>query len=104
MTSFPTDGNSHAGRPLELDDDTDAMRQGLVDRVRKNLALIAHPSMEWLKPRTAPDGARVLDVLIIRAGQSDLATTFGLKRWRVDNVRVIYKAPRGLAGPHRTYA
>ena len=91
-------------RPLELDGDTHARLQRLVVRVRQDLALISHPSMEWLKPRTASDGSQALDVLIVGAGQSGLATAFGLKRWRVDNVRVIDKAPRGLEGPWRTYA
>lgn len=73
-------------------------------RVRDDLSLIAHPRMSWLTPRCAPDGAKALDVLIAGGGQSGIATAFGLKRWRVDNILVVDKAPRGLEGPWRTYA
>ena len=90
--------------PLELDDDANSSLRRLADQVRQDLALIGHPRMEWLKPRTAPDGSQVLDVLIVGGGQSGIATAFGLKRWKVDNVRVVDKAPRGLEGPWRTYA
>jgi FAD-dependent urate hydroxylase len=73
-------------------------------RVRRDLALIAHPRMSWLVPRTMPDGTNVLDVLIIGAGQSGIVTAFGLKRARVDNILVLDAAARGKEGPWRTYA
>jgi FAD-dependent urate hydroxylase len=73
-------------------------------RVRDDLDLIAHPRMPWLSPRCAPDGSKALDVLIVGGGQSGVAMAFGLKRWRVDNILVVDKAPRGLEGPWRTYA
>lgn len=76
----------------------------LEERVRSDLALIAHPRMPWLTPRRAPDGSDALDVLIVGAGQSGAATAFGLKRWCVDNVLVVDKARRGEEGPWRTYA
>ncbi len=73
-------------------------------QVRQDLAVISHPRMEWLTPRIAPDGSQALDVLIVGGGQSGVATAFGLKRWRVDNVLVVDKAARGREGPWRTYA
>lgn len=73
-------------------------------RVRQDLELIAHPRMDWLEPKPAPDGTAALDVLIVGAGQSGLATAFGLKRAKVENILVVDKAPYGLEGPWLTYA
>ena len=58
----------------------------LREKVRADLDVIAHPRMEWLSPRKAPDGTKALDVLIVGAGQSGIATAFGLKRARVDQL------------------
>ena len=60
--------------------------------------------MDWLEPKPAPDGTKALDVLIVGAGQSGLATAFGLKRAKVENILVVDKAPYGLEGPWLTYA
>lgn len=76
----------------------------LSDQVRRDLRRIAHPNTPWLEPRVAPGGGQALDVLIIGAGQSGVATAFGLKRAQVTNVLVIDKAPKGLEGPWLTYA
>jgi cation diffusion facilitator CzcD-associated flavoprotein CzcO len=76
----------------------------LREKVRADLEVIAHPRMEWLSPRQAPDGTKALDVLIVGAGQSGIATAFGLKRARVDNVLVVDRAERGREGPWLTYA
>ena len=76
----------------------------LEEQVRHDLELISHPRMPWLTPKPAPDGTQALDVLIAGGGQSGVATAFGLKRWRVDNVAVVDKAARGLEGPWRTFA
>ena len=76
----------------------------LREKVRADLEVIAHPRMEWLSPRQAPDGTKALDVLIVGAGQSGIATAFGLKRARVENVLVVDRAERGREGPWLTYA
>jgi cation diffusion facilitator CzcD-associated flavoprotein CzcO len=73
-------------------------------RIRDDLDRIAHPRAPWLTPRTAPDGSKALDVLIVGAGQSGVVAAFGLKRSRVDNVLVIDRAPYGQEGPWVTYA
>jgi cation diffusion facilitator CzcD-associated flavoprotein CzcO len=73
-------------------------------RIRDDLDRIAHPRAPWLTPRTAPDGSKALDVLIVGGGQSGVVAAFGLKRSRVDNVLVIDKAPYGQEGPWVTYA
>jgi FAD-dependent urate hydroxylase len=73
-------------------------------RVRDDLERIAHPRMGWLEPRVGPDSEPAFDVLIVGAGQSGIATAFGLQRARVDNVLLLDKAEAGLEGPWKTYA
>ncbi len=90
--------------PPENGDSGNIALSQLEERVRQDLALIGHPKMDWLAPHPAPDGSKALDVLIVGGGQSGVATAFGLKRWRVHNLRVIDKEPRGREGPWRTYA
>ena len=43
-------------------------------------------------------------MLIVGAGQSGIATDFGLKRSRVDNILIVDRAERGAEGPWLTYA
>jgi FAD-dependent urate hydroxylase len=76
----------------------------LTAEVRRDLDRIAHPRMKWLEPRRSPGGRPALDVLIIGAGQSGLATAFGLLRAQVDNILAIDKAPYGGEGPWLSYA
>ena len=76
----------------------------LAERVRRDLDAIAHPRQPWLEPRIGPDGQQALDVLVVGAGQSGLATAFGLARAKVTNVLVIDRAEPGREGPWRTYA
>ena len=76
----------------------------LANRVREDLARIAHPRGKWLQPRTAPDGAPALDVLVVGGGQSGLATAIGLLRAQVDNILVVDRAPRDAEGPWLSYA
>ena len=40
----------------------------LTARARRDLQLIAHPRLPWLKPRQAPDGSKALDVLVVGGG------------------------------------
>ena len=75
----------------------------LSDRVRRELTYLSYPPREWTLPRSQ-DGAGVLDVLIVGAGQSGLATAFGLKLERITNVRIVDRNPRGLEGPWRRFA
>ncbi|WP_237213685.1 NAD(P)-binding domain-containing protein [Falsiroseomonas oryziterrae] len=71
--------------------------------VARDLALIAHPRMEWLQPKTC-GGRPVLDVLIVGAGQCGVVTGFALLREKVRNVLVIDRAEAGREGPWLTYA
>jgi FAD-dependent urate hydroxylase len=76
----------------------------LAAQVRADLAKIAHPDMPWLTPVTGPDDRPALDVLIIGACQSGLATAFALQRSQVTNILVLDKAEQGREGPWLTYA
>ncbi len=69
----------------------------------RDLALIAHPRMEWLQPKTS-GGRPVLDVLIVGGGQCGVVTAFALLREKVRNILVIDRAPEGREGPWLTYA
>jgi cation diffusion facilitator CzcD-associated flavoprotein CzcO len=71
--------------------------------VAVELEMTAHPRGEWVAPRLF-GGARALDVLIVGAGQSGLATAFALMRDKVTNILLIDRAPAGLEGPWATYA
>jgi cation diffusion facilitator CzcD-associated flavoprotein CzcO len=76
----------------------------LTARARDDLARIAHPRMEWLEPRIGPDNEPALDVLIVGAGQSGLATASGLLRAQVKNILVVDRAKRDAEGPWLTFA
>jgi FAD-dependent urate hydroxylase len=76
----------------------------LAAQIRVDLAKIAHPGMPWLTPVMAPDGRPALDVLIVGAGQSGLATAFALRRSQVTNILLLDKAEEGREGPWLTYA
>jgi len=78
--------------------------EALEAQVRRDLERIDHPSMEWLVPRAAPDGSEALDVLVVGAGQSGVATAFGLRRAKVGNILVLDQSPRGQEGPWRSFA
>lgn len=75
----------------------------LSNRVRRELTYLDYPSREWTVPRYC-DGARVLDVLIVGAGQGGLAIAFALKRERVANIRLVDRNARGREGPWRRFA
>ncbi len=82
---------------------TDALA-ALEGRVHADLLRIAHPDAAWLTPKLGPDGRTALDVLVVGAGQSGLATAFGLMRSQVTNILVLDRAEEGREGPWLTYA
>lgn len=75
----------------------------LDDRVRRDLDLVDYPSRRWVPTRTL-NGEPVLDVAIVGGGQGGLATAFGLKREKIDNIAVFDRNGDGLAGPWVTFA
>ncbi len=78
--------------------------QALEARVAKDLSLVAYPDRDWVPPRHGPDGARLLDVLIVGAGQGGLAVAFRLLRERVSNILLIDRRPPGGEGVWGDYA
>src|SRR5258708_10183670 len=82
---------------------TDAL-VALEVQVRADLAKTAHPDAAWLEPKLGPDGKVALDVLVVGAGQSGIATAFGLMRSQVTNIQVVDKSEEGQEGPWLTYA
>lgn len=73
-------------------------------RVQADLAKTAHPEAPWLTPKLGADDRPALDVLVVGAGQSGLATAFGLMRSQVSNILVLDKTEEGQEGPWLTYA
>jgi hypothetical protein len=76
----------------------------LEGRVHADLARPAHPDAAWLTPKLGPDDRPALDVLVVGAGQSGLATAFRLTRSQVSNILVLDKSEEGQEGPWLTYA
>ncbi|MBP0492506.1 NAD(P)/FAD-dependent oxidoreductase [Roseomonas sp. SG15] len=72
----------------------------LASEVRRQLGLLDYPRHPWVPSR----GEGVLDVAIIGAGQTGLATAHGLLRERVQRVRVFDAAPKGGTGVWTTFA
>ncbi len=81
---------------------------GLADletRVRQELDYTAYPTTRWVPASTDPmTGDRLLDVLIVGAGQAGQTIAFQLRREGVDHVRVIDQAEAGREGPWLNYA
>ncbi|WP_223066108.1 NAD(P)-binding domain-containing protein [Paenibacillus caui] len=77
--------------------------EALNERVKTDLSYLAYGGVDWVQPRSHPEG-HVYDVVIVGGGQSGLGTAFGLLRERVSNILVIDENPEGLEGPWITYA
>ena len=67
-------------------------------QVAREIEMTAHPRTEWMTPRLH-GGKPALDVLIVGAGQSGLATAFALRRDRVRSILLIDRAAEGQEGP-----
>ncbi len=78
--------------------------RALENAVHRDLEFLQYPRREWVSPRTAADGRRILDVLVIGGGQSGLVTAFALMRERINNILVIDENDEGLEGPWLTFA
>ena len=78
--------------------------EALGRQVTADLHVLRHPESDWMPTRPGPDGAPLLDVLVVGAGQSGLAVTAQLLRERVTNVLAIDSAPDGGEGAWSTFA
>jgi len=81
---------------------SDALQE-LRERVRDDLNTIRFPDRDWVIPALGPDGQRVLDVVVVGAGQCGLAVAFGLLRRRITNIAVYDEGEPGSQGPWRSY-
>jgi cation diffusion facilitator CzcD-associated flavoprotein CzcO len=81
-----------------------AALKALEDAVKRDLELLDYPARDWVIERESSKGQKILDVLIIGAGQGGLAAAFGLMREKVKNILVVDENPQGQEGPWLTFA
>ena len=82
----------------------DAALARLAEAARADLARLNFPPVHWVPPAVAPDGAPVLDALVVGAGMCGQTAAYALLREGVANLRVIDRARRGDEGPWGTFA
>lgn len=78
----------------------DALRR----QVREQLALMAYPGRDWVRPVIHPGGLPVHDAVIVGAGQAGLGTALALRRDGVANLLVIDAQPAGREGVWEAFA
>lgn len=69
-----------------------------------DLDILDYPGREWVRSRETSDGTRILDVLIIGAGQGGLSVAFALMREKVTNILLVDQNQAAYEGPWRTFA
>jgi cation diffusion facilitator CzcD-associated flavoprotein CzcO len=88
-------------RPLP---DADAALARLTEQVRRDLAALAHPAADWVRPLPEAAERDVRDVVIVGAGQAGLIVGLALKREGVRNILLLDRNPAGYEGPWDTFA
>lgn len=78
--------------------------EALQRRLDEDLERLCYPAANWLPVTAGPNGAAVVDVVVIGAGMCGLAAAFGLLRTGIRNIRILDRAPAGQEGPWVTYA
>jgi cation diffusion facilitator CzcD-associated flavoprotein CzcO len=78
--------------------------EALTRRAREEIALLAYPGRDWVRPASHATGAHVHDVVIVGAGQAGLSIAFGLKRDGVSNVLVLDGRRAGEEGVWENFA
>ncbi len=73
-------------------------------QVARELEIMTYPRIDWVHPRTAPDGSAALDCAVIGAGMFGLATAGLLRRERVTNIALFDENEAGREGPWVTFA
>lgn len=86
-------------KPIE--DDGLARHEAEVARDLERLCL---PAPNWPAARDGPDGAPMLDVLIMGAGMCGIGAAIALTFKGIRNISMVDRSPRGLEGPWVTYA
>ena len=84
-------------------EDAEARLAALAARARADLALMSYPNRSWVRPPAGVAG-KVVDVVIVGAGQAGLAAALALWREGVTNVLVVDRSAPGFEGPWETYA
>jgi len=73
-------------------------------QVARDLERIAWPAVPWVKPQAGPDGAPMLDVLVVGAGQGGITVGHQLMRDRIDNFQIVDRCAPDERGPWKTFA
>ncbi len=72
-------------------------------QVARDLDMLVLPA-NWIAPKAGPDGAPMLDVVIIGAGMYGIAAAIGLQLKGIRNILMVDRSPDGQEGPWVTYA
>jgi cation diffusion facilitator CzcD-associated flavoprotein CzcO len=89
-----TDANEAAAERLDA----------LLAQAREERAILDFPDRPWVVPHHTGDGQRILNVLVVGAGQAGIAILAALTRDHVDGILAIDGAARDEEGPWRTVA
>src|SRR5215471_13534742 len=87
--------------------ETEAAPSGLAAHERevaRDLELLGLPPRAWSAVRPGPDGAPLLDVVVVGAGMCGIAAAAGLIFKGVRNIRVLDQSPAGREGPWLNFA
>ena len=76
----------------------------LKDRVNQDLCMLQYPPKDWVKPRVAPAGEPIKDVVVIGGGMCGLVANFALLRAGIKNIRTFDLQEKGREGPWVNYA
>ena len=78
--------------------------KALENEVKRDLQRLNWPAPNWVLPSVAPNGAPVLDALIVGGGMCGQTAAFALMREGVRNFRIVERKAAGLEGPWATFA
>jgi cation diffusion facilitator CzcD-associated flavoprotein CzcO len=73
-------------------------------RVARDLELLTLPPRNWLDSVPGPDGAPLIDVVVVGAGMCGIAAAAGLIFKGIRNIRVLDQSPAGREGPWASFA
>jgi cation diffusion facilitator CzcD-associated flavoprotein CzcO len=76
----------------------------LKDRVNQDLCMLQYPPKDWVKPRVAPGGKPIKDVVVIGGGMCGLVANFALLKAGIKNIRTFDLQEKGREGPWVNYA
>jgi cation diffusion facilitator CzcD-associated flavoprotein CzcO len=76
----------------------------LGEQARRDLERLNYPPADWVPQTAGPDGAPLLDVLIVGAGMCGQTAAFALLREGVRKIRVVDRESAGREGPWGTFA